>query len=637
MRACIERVTHDRVGGWAVNDNDLNERLTINLLLDEEIIAETIADNNRDDLRRNGVGDGLYGYLFHEVARPTLPADYLSGRVQVRAVSRNGATIFASAAHYLQQHIKFNLQIQRLESSTFSDFLAYVSEESPTDPKSAGHLSDLLNASRAHFPEWLSSGEFLHLSIDFAKKAGRTLTERYYEDRLRQLLNPRAEPTKTYEPVLDNSLPASYGSLREWSEIQDGISIAIVRPRFFVGENPQSFLQEVGILTDSPMDIPKVKVLAFREYAWGAPSWSVKRRGIPTDVARNLYYLDFEMIRNVLHQGGFIVIDMTNEGPIPDPNFIALWNSALRELELNPKQVILVTQNLRFAGVKADPRFAGHVTTGHFYISKALIELKTEYSSDERMAMHCATILTARKNAPPAALKPYICMNFTPRWSRWATALYLSWKGYLDKGFVSFPGGANSKMRNALRLDEWFPDIRHRTELLRHAPSFMQRCPLELDIKASAIDSPDFVYPLELTTNSLVHIVTESEMTDGSVVRITEKILKPIVGLQPFIVIGNPGSLELLRHLGFKTFSPLIDESYDSISNVARRMDATFDQIDRLMEVPEDTLRAKVDGLTETLIHNFLHLMTAGPALFNNATRHRLLKLMAANVREPNC
>ena len=34
---------------------------------------------------------------------------------------------------------------------------------------------------------------------------------------------------------------------------------------------------------------------------------------------------------------------------------------------------------------------------------------------------------------------------------------------------------------------------------------------------------------------------------------ITEKTLKPIACLQPFIVNGVPGSLAHLKHLGFKT------------------------------------------------------------------------------------
>lgn len=44
---------------------------------------------------------------------------------------------------------------------------------------------------------------------------------------------------------------------------------------------------------------------------------------------------------------------------------------------------------------------------------------------------------------------------------------------------------------------------------------------------------------------------------------ITEKVWKPIVAGQPFIVHGEAGVLKVLKQLGFKTFGDYIDESYD--------------------------------------------------------------------------
>ena len=41
------------------------------------------------------------------------------------------------------------------------------------------------------------------------------------------------------------------------------------------------------------------------------------------------------------------------------------------------------------------------------------------------------------------------------------------------------------------------------------------------------------------------------------------KIFKPVSNLQPFIVFGDYLTLAELRKLGFKTFEPFIDESYD--------------------------------------------------------------------------
>jgi len=54
---------------------------------------------------------------------------------------------------------------------------------------------------------------------------------------------------------------------------------------------------------------------------------------------------------------------------------------------------------------------------------------------------------------------------------------------------------------------------------------------------------------------------------------LTEKTFKCILNLQPFVIIGNPGSLGLLHHLGYKTFNKVVDEKYDKIQDPYSRMD----------------------------------------------------------------
>jgi hypothetical protein len=204
--------------------------------------------------------------------------------------------------------------------------------------------------------------------------------------------------------------------------------------------------------------------------------------------------------------------------------------------------------------------------------------------------------------------------------------------GLLPHGHVSFPGPTNFKLPAAIDLEQSFPAFPERAALLAEVPRLLKRCPLELDVKGSANTSPDFDHPLALMTASLVHIVTESEFTDGRTMRrVTEKILKPIVGLQPFLIIGNPESLTLLKSMGFKTFEGLIDERYDAIADPAQRLTAVFAEIDRLTALPIADLRARVAALEERLIHNLLHLMQVGPMIFQKAAENRIKRLVGAN------
>jgi hypothetical protein len=61
----------------------------------------------------------------------------------------------------------------------------------------------------------------------------------------------------------------------------------------------------------------------------------------------------------------------------------------------------------------------------------------------------------------------------------------------------------------------------------------------------------------------------------------TEKIWKPIAMGHPWIAVANQGYYRDLRNLGFKTFDPVIDESFDSISNSQER-------IERISQVIQD-------------------------------------------------
>src|SRR5258708_38068 len=151
MKACIERIVSNQLGGWALNDNDCAERLLVTLLLDGQIVATTRADIYREDLARNRVGDGYYGYIFTNLSVPNLPAAYLDGRIDVTASGDAASRVFAKPAYYLRQHLQFATALHRLESSTFIDFLSSISFSDSLNTESAGQLLDLMNAGRAHF------------------------------------------------------------------------------------------------------------------------------------------------------------------------------------------------------------------------------------------------------------------------------------------------------------------------------------------------------------------------------------------------------------------------------------------------------------------------------------------------------
>lgn len=75
-------------------------------------------------------------------------------------------------------------------------------------------------------------------------------------------------------------------------------------------------------------------------------------------------------------------------------------------------------------------------------------------------------------------------------------------------------------------------------------------------------------------------IVVETDCV--STAWITEKVVKNLYIGKPFILMGAPHSLAKLQARGFKTFSNIIDESYDNISNNHYRLEAVLTEIDKL-------------------------------------------------------
>lgn len=76
------------------------------------------------------------------------------------------------------------------------------------------------------------------------------------------------------------------------------------------------------------------------------------------------------------------------------------------------------------------------------------------------------------------------------------------------------------------------------------------------------------------------NIVSETIVHDE--IFMTEKIWKPIIAGQIFIVHGKHLYLQDLRTLGFKTYDGYIDEHYDTIQSLSQRTDAIVDLCEKL-------------------------------------------------------
>jgi len=99
------------------------------------------------------------------------------------------------------------------------------------------------------------------------------------------------------------------------------------------------------------------------------------------------------------------------------------------------------------------------------------------------------------------------------------------------------------------------------------------------------------------------HIVTETHFASWTGF-LTEKTFKPILNLQPFVIVGPPGSLLLLKDMGYKTFGNWINEDYDRVVNDEKRMYYVFKLVWQLSQFTHEQHQDLMIKMAPVLKHN---------------------------------
>ena len=231
----------------------------------------------------------------------------------------------------------------------------------------------------------------------------------------------------------------------------------------------------------------------------------------------------------------------------------------------------------------------------------------------------------------------FLSLNRNLRPSKAQFLLRLLQAGLWDQGFVSsggleiqrgFKRGRPQELEEELLGDSAFGEANR--ELGHLLPRLEAIGRIEFEVPgADALSEPVMDQPLAEYGRSWFSVVTETEMGER-LLRITEKPLKPLMNFHPFIVLGNPGSLELLRGYGFRSFPEMFDESYDKEPDPRRRFEMVFGQIARLCALEESELD-RLEAATEAaVIHNAHRALVKLPRLFRDRLDPALMRRILA-------
>lgn len=127
---------------------------------------------------------------------------------------------------------------------------------------------------------------------------------------------------------------------------------------------------------------------------------------------------------------------------------------------------------------------------------------------------------------------------------------------------------------------------------------------LRIDKTGDITNGSQTLGPIAELMESFLHVVTETCFWDDRT-HLTEKIFKPIVAKQPFVLLGCTKNLAYLKSYGFKTFDSWWDESYDEIEDPVQRIQAVVKIIKDICNTPNDELERMLQGMNHVLEHNY--------------------------------
>lgn len=282
----------------------------------------------------------------------------------------------------------------------------------------------------------------------------------------------------------------------------------------------------------------------------------------------------------------FLLIDQSHEGYQVD--WLWSWfHNNCDHYKINPKQIVYVTGNLECN--KQYTMWADYhklenrilpIPYAHFegMIFETAINHKRERFGDLATTFNLPTSVDHinYKTANLNIIKVYNALQKRPRAHRAWLFKELHDNGLLDYGINSMNV---FECNNAVFEGKHITDDEYKV-LRRLLPMAPTENPVGSNLdKFASSNSGSYLtqFNEKIMLNSWVTVISEASFGDhDNTCFISEKSFKPIACSHPFIVYGNKYSLAHFKEMGYRTFSPFIDESYDTLS--------TWDRLDAIIK-----------------------------------------------------
>ena len=348
-----------------------------------------------------------------------------------------------------------------------------------------------------------------------------------------------------------------------------------------------------------------------------------------------LYFLD-DRVRNLIRDNnGYILINYLHEGHIRQENYKELHNELLN-YNIPANKVIFVSSNLN--GKKQYETFCDNMpllTKSKIHIIEAnhMLEssvdiynyvLNNNYNNDLDKVLPYKQSFVNKQDLDDVRdtirEKYFLCYNRVIRDYRLALIAMIYKMGLQDKGIISLGAKEVDTAFGGVWPDyiSSFIEDKKQNEMVSSAlkkikPLYPIDADSDIDANWIYKDGERWGGAVGQWTNFshqykriYFNIVTESCYNEDCIY-MSEKIFKPISNLVPFIIVSTPFFLKKLREIGYKTFHPWINESYDEEVDNDKRFFMILDEIKRLCSMTKEEIHKWYYEMEDILLYNQEH------------------------------
>jgi hypothetical protein len=312
-----------------------------------------------------------------------------------------------------------------------------------------------------------------------------------------------------------------------------------------------------------------------------------------------------EYIKNNIDEDTKIFFDNAWEGH--GESVINEIYNVVSECSLNPKNVYYVSGALSIKDIHDRYCMRMNITNRIHVYAINVWEHNSRYGSEVNNPKYII------KNKS----KKFLCFNRIVREHRIILLGLLLEKNLVNDAYYSFfPKDMYSdepllnkvdRLRSRIEYDTFF---KVKNSIIQHQNILPLKLNAEYHQNPNTIRQDDVRY----FEDSYFSLVTETfyftdnlgdDLIEHDSIFFSEKIFKPISMKHPFVLVHRPHGLKYLRRMGYKTFSPFINEDYDDIVNDEERMLAIVDEVERLCSFSDAEWIEFLQNVQEICEHNY--------------------------------